>query len=346
MSERSAFSELLGRVRVAVDQRLVRAWQDAEARHAGHGVAVRGPMNAARDLCLRGGKRLRAGLLAAGFVVGGGREENVSWDAAAAVELMQAYFLIHDDWMDEDRMRRGGPAVHAALELAGESPRRAEVGAVLAGDFTLALSIEVFAAALSGRTDAEALLRRFAAMQLDAVAGQKLDVLGDGEDIERTYRLKTGSYSVGGPLELGLLLSGASNEIVVGTSAFAMPLGVAFQLRDDLIGARAAETLSGKPRGSDLRAGKKTLLLQWALERSKTDDRALLLRVLGRSDASADELALAVEALDRSGAPAAVERRIGELVSDARQALLRMPLQASGRQLLGGVVEALVDREC
>jgi geranylgeranyl diphosphate synthase type I len=283
--------------------------------------------------------------VAAGHRVGGGGDPRVLLDASCAIELLQAYFLIHDDWMDNDRVRRGGPSVHARLEADGWTPELAARGAVLAGDYTLALATRLFAGAIAGAPAPGSLLAHFASMQLDAVVGQQLDVLGDGEDPEGLYRLKTGSYSVAGPLKLGLMLADASAPLLDGTDAFATPLGVAFQLRDDLIGAYAEAAVSGKPKGSDLLAGKRTLLVQLALERCSSAEREVIQLALGNADASVEAVTAALESMDRCGARAGVEARIAELVTEARRALEGMPLAADDRVLLGSVISVLIERE-
>jgi geranylgeranyl diphosphate synthase type I len=343
----SSFEELLGIVRAAVDREIGASWARVISEQSSRGVSVRAPLEAARDLCLRGGKRLRAALVAVGYRLGGGDE--VARDvlaACCAVELLQAYFLIHDDWMDQDRLRRGGPAVHAALEDVFASEHLAASGAVLAGDFTLALATQALASSRVPEGRWPAVLRRFAQMQLDAVIGQKLDVLGDGSAIEDVYRLKTASYTVQGPLLLGLELGPGAPPpgAAVALEAFAVPLGVAFQLRDDLIGAFADESVTGKPRGGDLRAGKRTLLVNLALGRRGSEVERVLSGVLGNAGASDAQVEQALAALDTCGARAEVEGRIAALSSEASAALNAVPWAAGDRVLLDGLKRALLDR--
>jgi geranylgeranyl diphosphate synthase, type I len=343
----SSFEELLTIVRAAVDRELAATWARVLDEQSSRGVPVRAPLEAARDLCLRGGKRLRAALVAVGFRLGGGGDAVASvLEACCAVELLQAYFLIHDDWMDRDRLRRGGPAVHAALEGVFASEHLAASGAVLAGDFTLALATSVLGQTRVPDGRWPAVLKRFAQMQLDAVIGQKLDVLGDGSALDEVYRLKTASYTVQGPLLLGLELGPGSPlaGTVAAIEAFATPLGIAFQLRDDLIGAFADESITGKPRGGDLRAGKHTLLVSLALGRRGSDVERLVSRVLGDPEAAPERVDQALAALDACGARAEVERRITALAAEASAVLDTMPWPAGDRLLLDGLKRALLER--
>jgi geranylgeranyl diphosphate synthase type I len=348
MSAAPSFDEVLSVVRDEVDRELAAIWHGVISEHGARGAAVLMPLEAARALCSRGGKRLRAALVVVGHRLGGG-DGSVRrvLPVCCAVELLQAYFLIHDDWMDGDRLRRGGPAVHAALEGHFGSVHLAAAGAVLAGDYTLALATRVLA-----RTEAPVerwpmVLGRFAQMQLDAVVGQQLDVLGDGSNLEEVYRLKTASYTVLGPLHLGLELSPesrASSRMLAALEAFAVPLGIAFQLRDDLIGAFADPTITGKPMGGDLRAGKRTLLVSLALSRPGSEVERLLSHVLGNAQASNADLSRTLAALDACGARAEVEQRIATLARDAMDALDAADWSPEARALLDGLMKAMLER--
>lgn len=341
-----SFPKLLAEVRPEVDRALERVWDEARAEHAGRGGAVMGPLEAARELCLRGGKRLRAALVVTGHRIAGGSSD---WSPllplCSAVELVQAYFLIHDDWMDQDRVRRGGPAVHAALEATGSSAHLAACGAILAGDYTLALATRELSRLEIPGERFGALMNRFATLQLDAVVGQQLDVLGDGENLEEMYRLKTASYTVIGPLELGMEAAGGRRPTRSELEAFAVPLGIAFQLRDDLISTLAEPAVSGKPQGSDLRAGKRSLLLAAAERLAEPGAASAIRNVFGNRGAVAGEIERALEAVRGSGAPEHVEARIAELSAQAAAALRAPGFDAEARRLLDGVRGALIERE-
>jgi geranylgeranyl diphosphate synthase type I len=262
------------------------------------------------------------------------------------VELLHSYFLIHDDWMDQDELRRGGPAVHAALARQLGSVHLGAAAAVLAGDYTLALATRELTRAALPPERRVGVLDRFAAMQLDVVAGQQLDVLGGvpgaAAQLDDVYRLKTGSYTVLGPLELGAALCDISVELRAGLEEFAVPLGIAFQLRDDLLGAFGDPAQTGKPRGSDLIAGKRTLLLQAALEDARASQR--IAAVLGKPAAPAADVEAALDAIHACGARDSVEARIAELTGRSLQALDSASFDAAGRTLLGGVLRALLER--
>jgi len=160
--------------------------------------------------------------------------------------------------------------------------------------------------------------------------------------VRQVHLLKTASYTVRGPVGMGARLAGASDLQVAALVAFATPLGVAFQLRDDVLGTFGDATAMGKPAGSDLRAGKRTALVVHAL---KEPGGAAVSAVLGQADASEAQIAAAVRVLEESGARRAVEAEITSLVTEAREALVSAQLTPAGRALLEGAAAALTVRE-
>jgi geranylgeranyl diphosphate synthase type I len=313
----------------------------ARARGGDVGVAA----DALRSLVMRGGKRMRAVLVAAAYeaCAGEGGSAAVA-GAGASLELLQAYLLVHDDWMDGDDVRRGGPSVPAMLRA--RLPGREDAASVLAGDLAAAWSQEALLELALAPARVVAAARELARMQEDVVSGQLLDVASaarDAREVESVHALKTASYSVRGPVLMGARLAGAVPAQVEALGAYGVPLGVAFQLRDDVLGAFGDARATGKSAGIDLRRGKRTALVVEA----SSDARAasVLARVLGRADASDEAVAAAVRAIEESGARRRVEERIAALVDEARAALGRAELAAEGRSWLESAIAALTERE-
>ena len=269
------------------------------------------------DVCLRGGKRSRAALVA----VGGrcfGRQSNdaLLLEIGAAVEVLHTYFLVHDDWIDGDLVRRGGPSAHAQLrQLYGTA--LGDAAGVLAGDWGSVVANQWMTSLTLPQRRLTKVLAVFAAMQRAAIGGQLRDLLATDSRIEQTYRLKTASYTVEGPLALGALASGAGPRELDVIRKFAEPTGVAFQLRDDLIGLFASPKQTGKPFGSDLRAGKRTAVASHALRVAKGTDKRVIVRAFGNPTATALELREAVRSIDRVGSRSYVESRIDQLIATA-----------------------------
>lgn len=341
----SAFQKHLDEVRAEVDARLARSWADTLAALRPHGDAVVQMASAARDLTLRGGKRFRAGMLVAAYTGAAPRASiEPALAAAASLELLQSYLLMQDDWMDADPVRRGGPSVHAALMKAFGDVHLGACSAILAGDLTWGLSVRTLAGIRMSASRRLRALDLLCAVHQDVIAGQQIDMLGRAEDVEAMHQLKTGSYTVRGPLLLGATLAGAPKGTMSALARYAAPLGVAFQLRDDLLGAFGKEEDTGKREGNDLRAGKRTALLAAAQGLLSPEDREALDRAFGCATATDEEVRAATAALERCGARAAVEERLRALCAEARGLAEKLPLSASGRRILAGAASALLPR--
>jgi len=338
------FVALLASVKRDIDLRLETFFADRLARVAPHGPEVAAMVASAARLGLLGGKRLRPTLLVAGYrVVAPAGDLEPALDAGLALELLHTYLLVHDDWMDGDALRRGGPTVHAELAKTFKSARLGEVTAILAGDFVLALATEVMGRVRAPAARTPLLLEAFATMQTDAILGQLLDVASKDHEPEAMYALKTGSYTVRGPLRLGALLGGAKPSTLRALDAFAAPVGIAFQLADDLLSAFGNPEATGKALGNDLRAGKRTPLVLEGLRRARGREKRVLSDAFGNARASAAQIKRALAVLERTGARERTEERIAELLKQGLAAL-EGGVTRQARELLEGAALALTSR--
>lgn len=302
-------------------------------------------VSAVADFTMRGGKRLRpAALHAAYCAIKHGGDVERTLDAAAALEVLQSYFLIQDDWMDNDEERRGGPAVHVALAREYDDAQLGAKLAILASDVASGFAWELIASASFPPARMQEALAAFGRMHFEVVCGQQLDLL-EHEDVALVHQLKTGSYTVRGPLLLGALLGDANAEQIQALDRFGTPLGLAFQLRDDLLGAFGQSAVSGKPVGRDIRAGKRTALVSEAQACLNATDRQLFDWVLGNPEATDEALARATAALLESGVRERLETRIGQLLSEAQAALTGAPLEADGVAMLCDLASKLALRD-
>jgi geranylgeranyl diphosphate synthase type I len=337
---------MLEEVRREVDARLARLFEQklGDARSLGSDVIAL--IDAIRDLTMRGGKRFRPALLFAAYhAVDDEAPDSVAFDAGAALELLQTYLLVHDDWMDQDDVRRGGPAVHAMMARHHGSRAAGDAAGVLAGDYAAALALEVLAAAGAGGDRVVQAVLLLARIQQDAICGQELDLGGKAKDIETMHDLKSGSYSVRGPMLLGATLAGGSSSVTARLLRFAHPLGIAFQLRDDLLGAYGDPKQTGKPLGSDIRAGKRTALFDEAASRTAPSERSWLVQTVHRRSATDAEVNEIVALYERCGARQAVEQRLDQLVKKAVASLEGARLSKRGTSWLVGAAAALTVRE-
>ncbi|GAB4209212.1 MAG: polyprenyl synthetase family protein [Sandaracinaceae bacterium] len=339
-------------VRRQVDAELARFLAERREATARIGGLKTRLVTAIEGLTLRGGKRLRPCVVTAAHRAVGGRPSARELERlrrlSAGLELMQTYLLVHDDWMDQDDVRRGGPSVHAALRAAVGDVHLGDSLAILAGDLASTYAWELVAGvAVELGAVGGAVLQTFARTQQEVVLGQELDLVGSS-DVSRMQKLKTGSYTVEGPLRLGALLGGASAAQLARLEAFGAPLGEAFQIRDDLLGAYGDPARTGKPRGNDLRAGKRTALVREHERAARPEERAQLDGVLGRPDATEAEVAAVLSMLERAGVRDRVEQRLGALL-DAANAALDAPgdgaLEPAGVEMLRDLVGMLATRE-
>jgi geranylgeranyl diphosphate synthase type I len=308
-------------------------------------VAVDGRLAGSVDLLVEfvsdGGKRLRPEFLWCGWLAGGGAGSGPDAVAVlrvgAAVELLQACALVHDDVIDRSERRRGRPATHRAVAkqhvdagLAGDPEHYGLSVAVLLGDLALAWADDVFLAGAAELAAVPASAPVWRAMRTEVLAGQLLDlaVAASTEsdpavqerDALRVNRYKTAAYTVERPLHLGAALAGASESTVAALRRYGADIGIAFQLRDDLLGVFGDPAVTGKPAGDDLAEGKRTVLLATARAALAAEPAGLaeLNDGVGRPGADADRLA---DVIAGSGAVDAVEARITSLVRSGLAAL-------------------------
>ena len=343
--------EVRARVERGLSDELARERRLAEALSSSAELAE--VHEALASLAMRGGKRLRSVLVSLaydGLRAASDPDAGAVVDACVAIELLQVYLLVHDDWMDGDDTRRGGPTVHRALGAAlGQSPL-VEHLTVLAGDLASAMAQAALMRVPLPPARLAPAVARLADMQRAVVAGQIEDVCASRRPlealepaaVERLHANKTGSYSVAGPLALGALLAGATAERVAALDAFAQPLGVAFQLRDDLLGVFGEPAETGKPRFGDLREGKRTALVAALV--ASPGGLALARGVLGRRDATDAECARVADAMLERGCKQAVEARVVALAALAQERAAALGLRPEVEALLIAASRALTER--
>jgi geranylgeranyl diphosphate synthase type I len=318
------------------------------------------------DFALRGGKRIRPtfawwGWRAAGGEGTGARAEAVL-TAVSALELIQTCALVHDDLMDASELRRGHPTVHVRFTEAhraggwlGEPERFGMAAAILLGDLALAWADDMFTGAPLSDVMRGAARAPWLAMRAEMFAGQYLDVLAQAEGDESeeralgVARLKTAAYTVERPLHMGAALAGADEDTITAGRAFGTDIGVAFQLRDDLLGVYGDTEVTGKPAGDDLREGKRTLLvslgLGYADEAGRHADADLLRHALGDPDLTQDTIQRVRDLLVEVGAVDELERRIEKLTVSGMAALDAAGLAEPGRTRLADLAIAATRRD-
>jgi geranylgeranyl diphosphate synthase type I len=339
-------------VAARVNDRLAHLFDIEQARWAGLDPDLGPPLDVLRSYVMSGGKRLRPAFCYWAFVgAGGAVDDPAVVDAGAALEMLHTAALVHDDVIDGSDRRHGAETVH--VQQAGHhracawrgSPDRFGAGAaIVLGDLALVYSGRLLADAPA------AAISVFDEMRLEVNVGQYLDILGAAQGVDlpgeaavkrarRICRYKTAKYTVERPLHLGAALAspGSLAQLAGPLSRFGLPLGEAFQLRDDLLGVFGDTAVTGKPVGDDLREGKPTLLASLAATRATGAAARLIADRFGAPDLSDAEITELQHIIEATGARDEVEEAIGMLLETALNALALLPLQADAVSALGEI---------
>jgi geranylgeranyl diphosphate synthase type I len=363
-----ALPEVLAEPARRVDARLEQLLDEEIERWGAVDTELRHPLTTLRSAVLAGGKRLRPAFCFWSFVGRGGTPDDPGViDAGAALEMLHVAALVHDDIIDGSARRHGVDtvhvqyqALHAGAAWRGDSARFGSGAGILLGDVALVYSDRLLAAA---PFVARAV---FDEARLEVNLGQYLDILGgahgpggsstpgrrgDGEEAirraRRICRYKTAKYTVERPLHLGAALAAPDQfgEVADRLSAFGLPLGEAFQLRDDLLGVFGDPTVTGKPVGDDLREGKPTLLASLAWARAAGPSARLLESRFGSPHLTETEVLELRAVIEATGARREVEEAIERLAHTADRALAALPAGPEARDALRQLAEFATARD-
>jgi geranylgeranyl diphosphate synthase type I len=296
-----------------------------------------------------GGKRIRPWFVEWGHRAAGGDPDQRLAHAAAAVEMVHTFALVQDDIIDRSGLRRGRAAVHVAL-ARGASHHHGLSAAILISDLALVWADMLLLESGYAGTTLERAFGVFNTLREEVTVGQFQDlamttfgVIDLGAALA-VMRRKTGGYTIRRPLELGMTLAGGSRSLLAAAAAYAEPAGMAFQLRDDLLGAFGDCETTGKPAGDDLAQAKPT----WLLARGLTGQgpaAVQLRRLIGKPERGPQDVALMRDALLTTGAVADAEAMIDQLRARALTVVDRFDVGYGLRAELVGMTERLVDRD-
>jgi geranylgeranyl diphosphate synthase type I len=329
----------------------LRAYLAERRRECSYMGTEYGELTAAlEEFVLRGGKRLRPAFAYWGWrAVAENTDDPIDTDVLrlfSSLELLHACALVHDDVIDASATRRGLPTVHRLFadrhrknNWHGSSEQFGISAAILLGDLALVWADDIVAAADLDIDAQRRVQRVWAAIRTEVLGGQYLDIVSESSGAESVASAmtvniyKTASYTISRPLQLGVAAAADRPEVAAAFHEVGTNLGVAFQLRDDVLGVFGDPAVTGKPSGDDLRSGKRTVLLAEAVELAEKRDQvaAKLLRTsIGTdlSEAQVKELCLVIESV---GALAAVESRIDVLTRKALDILNAAPIDARAK---------------
>ena len=313
------------------------------------------------EFVLDGGKRLRPLFAYTGFCATGKVATEKDIRAFASLELLQACALIHDDLIDGSDTRRGKPAMHRRFEnlhqehaMSGLAQQFGESAAVLLGDLALVWSDHMLHSSAISQSSLISALFIHDEMRIELMAGQYLDIRESGEkypSVERSLRIaryKSGKYTIERPLHFGAAIARTDvierAGLMSALSDYGLPLGEAFQLRDDLLGVFGDLEVTGKPAGDDIREGKRTVLMALTMERATAIQRREIDRFLGKDDLMSNEIDAVRSIITEVGAAEHTEALIRELTSKALDILGSAEIAPTSKRLFSHLASIATSR--
>jgi len=324
-------------------------------------VFVTDALKYSRMFILAGGKRLRAAFMYFGYIGAGGKEEEMMLSTSMSIELIHAFLLIHDDIIDQDDMRHGVATIHKHYTTVGkllfagkDNDHFGNSIAIIIGDILGAFGNDIiFSSAFPLEQKFQALSKLQEIVSFTAIGQVKdiyIEYMGKASEAEilLMYRNKTAKYTVEGPLHLGALLAGAPQELLDGFSAYAIPLGIAFQLQDDILGIFGNEKKLGKPIGSDIVEGKITLLVSRALRDGTKEEQRRIKEILALGESLQEKDRAEFKSLmESTGALAGIKELAEAYINEGKGALKKIQniLDPRAYDFLFSVAEYMMKRE-
>ena len=299
---------------------------------------------------MRGGKMARGALTALGYRTSGGKDIQAILPASIAIEISHSFLLIHDDWIDQDQTRRGKPTVHRRFAREQGDHFGASM-AIILGDAGVFLGYELMISSPFPEKKKIKALRLLNQFLLKTAYGEILDIKYDfleeitWEKIMSVRKYKTAIYTIVMPLSIGAVLGGVRELKLEAIEKYGLPVGIAFQLQDDILGVFGQAERTGKSTESDIRGGKKTLLYAKALELANQQEKNFLLEHYGDKKISTEEIKKIRRIIEETGALAFSQKMARDLVEKGKK---YVPQITSGPELqdtLNNLADFMIERK-
>lgn len=279
------------------------------------------------DFILRGGKRIRPMLFLEGYRLGGGKRFEECLKASLSLELLHNYLLVHDDIMDRDELRRGGRTLHRMFEKSYDEWTSLSL-AIVFGDFIRTLSLKSILDSDFPPKRKQDAIEEIVKMEKSVIEGQALDLIlqsapienVDLQDVLKLYEMKTSSYTISGPLKAGFSLSPKCNGNKEEFEEYGRKVGLAFQIKDDLLGIFGSEELTGKPSTSDIEERKKTVPIILALKLGTENEKKRIKSYMEKPP-DPESVSIIRDLVESTGAKARSENMASSLVGEGKRAL-------------------------
>lgn len=312
-----------------------------------------------REFVLSGGKRIRPAVMYYGYLAAGGKEDERIVKTSMSIELTHSFLLIHDDIIDKDKTRHGISTLHETYKDIAKkffpNTDKEHFGnsmAMIVGDMAASMGSEII---FNAEFQPEKIIKALDRLQhivYVTIPGEMVDLVLEAkgkateEEIMRMYEGKTARYTFEGPIHLGAVFAGADDEMLKNFTEYSIPLGCAFQIRDDILGAFGDEKKLGKPVGSDIIEGKQTLLVVKAMEEGSHKQVKMLKELLGKKDITYVEIDNFRQIIEDTGALNAANKMSQQLIGKALESLKKVNIEnPESKIFFEGIAKYIIERQ-
>lgn len=352
------FKDKLFQFKRKVDGEIEKYFDKAIKETKNQDVVITDALKHVKKLTLAGGKRIRPALMYYGYVGVGGKEKEKMLRATVSTELIHMFLLIHDDIIDRDFERHGKETMNSKYTKAGKrffpdkDPNHfGNSMALIVGDMIAALGNKViFESGFDEKLVMKALSNLQSIISYTVIGEVKdfyIEYKGKASEKEvmDMYEYKTAKYTIEGPLHLGAVLGGADKKMMKGISDYSIPLGIAFQIQDDILGVFGDEKKLGKKVGSDIEEGKITILVTRAKEKGNRKQKDALEKILGKRELTEDDVDIFRKIIKDTGSLDYARKKSLDLIEEGKKALKGMNFNREAEEFLLGMADYMVKRE-
>ncbi len=355
----TTFQNSLKEFKIDIDKQLGAYFDELIEDSVKKDLTIAKALEQIKKIALAGGKRIRGALLFWAYLGAGGREKKKIMKIAVAIELIHLFFLVHDDIIDHGNLRHGEETIHELFSkknnIKNDSKRAEHFGnsvAIIVGDMLAAKANEIILKAGFGDRETVTALARVQAVVATTIIGQSQDITIENsteaseEAVLEMYENKTARYTFEGPLQLGVLFAGVTDKKTLQLlSQCAIPLGVAFQLQDDILGIFGEKEMVGKSTISDIEEGKQSVMVIQARKKASAADKKLLSLILGKKNLSQKEIQIFKDILTKTGAKEYAQNLAREYFKIGRNKIEKVVLLSASKNFLIGMADYLEKRE-
>jgi len=342
-----------------IDPEIERVLDEAIADSKKEGALITDSLRQVKKITLSGGKRLRPALMYWGYKGVGGKRDKEILKTAVSIELIHIFLLIHDDIIDNDPKRHGVETIHHKYTktgkffpgIGGNARHFGNSMGIIVGDIISAIGNQVIYKSKFPATLVIRALSRLQSIVSVVAIGEAQDVIIEyrrkvsEREIMDVYRNKTAKYTIEGPLHLGAILGGASENTLKGITEFSVPIGIAFQIQDDILGIYGSEKKIGKPVGSDIREGKQTILVVKALENASREQKKKLNALLGNKNITKKEIEQFRKLIIETGALDYAKEVAQNLIKKGKLQVAKLKFNKETKEYLLAVADYMSDRD-